>query len=221
MPSGSRRARRSRPRSGCRHCREHLCHQLAARSVHDGVAGSDDEVLGADVGLECEPATLGQVARVDVAPEIPAPQARVVPKGRKPVVVVRFHDVRKSQCDVRRAGPAMQLSAELLREHFRQRVARFGIRRVFLVDRRVCGLLALERQAEDRLARRPHDPAQPEQPSSFEHVVGAEHVRAEGRLLGVNSGRRYRCEVNDRLHACQAFDGLAKLGQVGQQKGRK
>ena len=37
-------------------------------------AGSDDEVLGADVGLEREPATLGDVARVDVAPQIPASQ---------------------------------------------------------------------------------------------------------------------------------------------------
>ena len=60
---------------GVGHCREHLCHQLTARSVHDGVAGSDDEVLGAYVGFECEPATLGHVARVDVAPQIPAPQA--------------------------------------------------------------------------------------------------------------------------------------------------
>jgi len=46
----------------------------------------------------------------------------------------------------------MQLPAELLGEHLRERVARFGISRVILVDRRVCGLLALERQADDRLA---------------------------------------------------------------------
>ena len=49
-------------------------------TVHHRVAGRDDEVLRADVGVEREPAALRDVARVDVAPEVPAPQAARRPR---------------------------------------------------------------------------------------------------------------------------------------------
>jgi hypothetical protein len=114
-------------------------------------------LLRAHVGLECEPAALGDVAGVDVAPEIPAPQGRVAPEGGKPLVLLRFHYVRESKRDVRRSGPPVQLATELFCEQFRKRVTRLRKRRVFLVDRRIRRLFPLERESEDRLARRPDD----------------------------------------------------------------
>ena len=192
-----------------------LRHQLAARAVHDGVRGGDDEVLCSHIGFERKPATLRDVARVDVAPQVPPPQGRVRPERGKPFVVRRLHDVREAKRDMRRRGPAVQLTAELFREQLRKRVARLRARRVFLVDRRVRGLLPLEREPEDRFARRPDDSLQAEHSRRLEDVVGAQHVRAERRLLGADPGRGNRRQVNDGVDARQALDGFAEVGQIG------
>jgi hypothetical protein len=48
---------------------------------------------------------------------------------------------------------------------------------VVLVDRRICRLLAFERQAEDRLAGGPDDPTQADQPGRLEDVVRAQGLR--------------------------------------------
>ena len=178
-------------------------------------------MLRAHIGFECEPATLGDVAGVDVAPQVPAAHARVVPIGREVLVVVRLHDVGKAERNVRRAGPPMQLPAELLGEQLRERVARFRVGGMFLVDWRVGGLLALERQAEDRFARCPDDAMQAEQPRRLEDVVRADGVCPEGRLLGPNPRRRDRRKVNDSIRTRQALDGLAEVGQIGEQKRRR
>src|SRR6266567_4777437 len=93
------------------HRRADLGHQVAARAVHDRVSSGDDEVLRGHVRLEREPATLSDVTGVDVTPEVPAPKGRVVPEGRKPLVVRGLHDVRETKRDVRRPRPAMQLAS--------------------------------------------------------------------------------------------------------------
>jgi hypothetical protein len=77
VPSRSTGACRTSPERGDSGPRVDLRHQLGTRAIHDGVRGRDDELLRAHVGLEREPATLGDVASVDVAPQIPAPQGRV------------------------------------------------------------------------------------------------------------------------------------------------
>ena len=91
---------------------------------------------------------------------------------------------------------------------------------MLFVDRGVCGLLALERQAEDRLARRPDDAGQAEQPRRLEDVVSAEHVRPERCFLGADLGRGNRRQVNNGVASGQALDGLAVVGQVGEERRR-
>jgi hypothetical protein len=92
---------------------------------------------------------------------------------------------------------------------------------MLLVDRRVLRQLPLERKPEDRLARRPDDAPETEHARGLEDVEGAQHVRAEGRLLGVDAGGGDGCEVHDRVGARQALHNLAELGQVGDQGGRR
>jgi hypothetical protein len=91
---------------------------------------------------------------------------------------------------------------------------------MLFVDRRVGWLLSLERQTENRLARRPHDPAQADEPRCLEDVVRAQNVRSKGGLLGVNSGCGNRREVNDGIRPVQRFDRLAEVGQVGEPRRR-
>src|SRR3954451_13776973 len=74
--------------------------------------------------LEAEPAALRDVRLVDVAPQIPLAQARVVPVRGELRVVLALHDVREAQADDRDAAPAVELARHLLAEHLRQRVAR-------------------------------------------------------------------------------------------------
>src|SRR5439155_18372990 len=109
------------------------------------------------IGGECKAAAQRNVPRVYIAPEVPAAQSRVLPEGGESIVILGFHDVREAQRDVRRAGPAVELSPQFLGKHLRERIARLRIWRMVFVDGRVSGLLTLERQTEDRLARRPHD----------------------------------------------------------------
>src|SRR5918998_4158646 len=71
---------------------EDLGHEVAAGAAHDGVGGGDDERLGpGDVGLKGTPHGLGDMGAVDVAPQVPPAQLRVVPEGREPLVVVPLH----------------------------------------------------------------------------------------------------------------------------------
>jgi dienelactone hydrolase len=124
-----------------------LGHQLVTGPVHDRVSGCDDEVLGADVLLQREPAAQGDVPHVDVAPQVPAAKARVVPVRREPLVVRWLHDVREPQRHMRLLSPAVQLPAELLGQELRQRITGLRIGRMLLVDRGVRWLLAFERQS--------------------------------------------------------------------------
>ena len=70
-------------RAAQRDGREDLGHQVRARAEHTRVGGRDDRDLRAvDGRLEAEPDRLRDVARVDVAPQVPAPDLRVVlPRG--------------------------------------------------------------------------------------------------------------------------------------------
>ena len=109
----------------------------------------------------------------------------------------------------------MELPADLLREQLRERVA--GLRVAADAPRRSArsGRLALEREPEDGLARSPDDAPKPVKSRRLEDVEGAEHVRAERHLLGVDPGGRNGRQVHDRVDAAQRFDGLAELGQIG------
>ena len=70
--------------------REHLGHQVGARARHDRVGGRDDRDLGAlDRGLQGEPRRRRHVARIDVPPQVPLAQVRVVPVRREERVIVR------------------------------------------------------------------------------------------------------------------------------------
>ena len=92
---------------------------------------------------------------------------------------------------------------------------------MLFVDGRVRWLLPLERQSENCLARRPDNALKTAQPRRLEDVVRAEHVRLEGRLLGVDARSRNGREVNDGVSARKALDSLAELGQVGEQRRRR
>jgi L-fuconolactonase len=199
-----------------RHLREDLRKQLEAGPVHHRVRGGDDEDLRArEVAQHGEPAALRHVARVDVAPEIPLAQARVVPERREPLVVGRLHDVREAEPDVRYSRPAIELPRHLLGDQLRERVAELRIGGVLLVDRRVRGALTLEREAEDGLARRPDHAAEAEEGPRAEDVVGAHRVDPERDLVGAQSRCRNRGQVDDGLRAAQRLHGLSEVGQVG------
>ena len=118
---------------------------------------------------------------------------------------------------MRGPAPAAELPRHLLGDDLRERVAGFRQQRVLLVDRRVAGQLALERQTERRLARRPDDAAEPEELRRREDVVRARGVHAERQLVRLQPGSRDRGEMDDRVGALERVDRLAVVGQVGDQ----
>ena len=122
--------------------------------------------------------------------------------------------------------PAVELARHLLAEDLRERVRGLGAQLVLLVDRRVVGR-RVEREAERRLARRPHDALQAQARGGGEDRVGARDVRAEGQVgRGVHGGGDRR-EMHDRLDARQLLgvaerlDRLAVVGEVGGQERRR
>jgi hypothetical protein len=190
----------------------------AARPAHAGVGGGDDRHLGAvDVGLEGAGNRLGHVPRVDVAPQVPLPDPRVVLPGLEPGVVRRLHDVRDPEPDERDAGPPGELVGHRLADELRERVGRLRPGRVGLVDRGV-GRRVVEWQPEDRLARGPDDPADAAVGGRREHVVRRERVVPE-RLAGrLDLRRRDRREVDDGVGAGDDLVALAQVGEVGQDR---
>jgi hypothetical protein len=79
----------------------------------------------------------------------------------------------------------------------------------------------VERQAEDRLAGRPHDVADAQLPRGREHVVRADRVVAEQLGAGHHPGSGHRTEVDHRVHTLvpvihlvQDLHGLAHVGEV-------
>lgn len=202
-----------------RHPGEHLGHELAARPAHHRVRGGDDEGLGApDIGLQRQPAALRHVADVDVAPQVPLADLRVLPVGGELLVVVALHDVGEAQADDRDPAPASELPGHLLTDHLGQRVAGLWAQRVRLIHRCVLRWL-VERQAQRGLAGGPDHPPQPEPGGRGEDRVGAEGVGADDHLGGGAVRRRDRRQVHHRVRAGQRLDGLAEVGQLGGQMG--
>ena len=74
-----------------------------------------------------------------------------------------------------------------------------------------------ERQAQDRLARGPHDALETDLRCRAEDVVRAEGVDLERLPDGAHARRRDRREVDDRVGAAEGLDRLAHGGQVGSQ----
>ena len=106
-PGRCRAASRTRSSSaGQRHAGEDLAHQVRRRPVHDRVGGRDDDerrpLTGASQG---QPAGGGDVADVDVAPQVPLAQVRVGPvPGNRCVVLGGVH-VGQPQANERDAAP--------------------------------------------------------------------------------------------------------------------
>ena len=177
---------------------EHLGHQLTARPAHHGVGSGDDEVVSPiDVGLERAPHALRHMALIDVAPQVPLAQVRIVLEPGKPFVVRADHHVGEPQPDDRRPVPPVHLARHLLAENLRQRIARLRAN-VRLIDGRVIGW-GIERQPERRLARCPHDARQAKMTRRGEDRVRARDVRAEHLIRSGVRRRRDRRKVDDRL----------------------
>src|SRR5207247_763504 len=101
----------------------------------------------------------------------------------------------------------------LLRDQLRERVAEVRQRRVLLVDRRVRRLLALERQAEHGLARRPDDAAQTEHRGGREDVVGARRGPAGPWPLRPVAGGR---EAGRMTGAARSFWAPGRANLIGE-----
>src|SRR5215213_7509085 len=84
-----------------------------------------------------------------------------------------------------------------------------------LVDGSVGRLLAVEREPERGLTRRPHDAPGTERGGCAEDVVGADGVVAESLSLRVASRRRDGGKVNHTLDSSQDLERFAQVGQVG------
>ena len=85
-----------------------------------------------------------------------------------------------------------------------------------LVDRREGGR-DVEREPEDRLARRPDYAFHAVVDRGLEDVVGRQGVDAKGLALGPQAGRGDGGEMDDGVGAGERVLGLAEIGQVGHQ----
>ena len=210
-----------------RDVREDLRHQLAARPLHHRVGRGDDErVRSSDVGFERALDALGDMALVDVAPEVPLAEVRVVPEAGEALVVGALHDVREAEPDERDAAPAVELPCHLLAEHLRQRVGGLGAQLVLLVDRRIVGR-PVERETERRLARSPDHALQACAHGGCEDRVRAHDVGSEDGIRRGVHGRRDRRQVNHRVGsrhlrgtAVEDLEGLSEVGEVGGEERR-
>ena len=190
--------------AGQRDVGEDLGHQVRAGAGHHGVVGGDDADLGSGhVRGQPEPAGLGDVPAVDVAPQVPLAQRGVVPERGEPGVVVGLHDVRDPQGHDRDPGSPVELGRERLAGELREGVARLRSRLDGLVDRRELRR-RVEREAEHGLARRPDDALEPVGLGRGEHVVRRQDVVAErvGRRADARGGDRG--EVDDGVVAARA-----------------
>src|SRR6266496_4307110 len=92
-----------------RDTREDLGEKLGGRAVHDRIRRRDDEARTApdDVcgRLERKSAGRRDVARVDVAPEVPLARVRIGPDRRELLVVAGAHDVGETKRDERYPRP--------------------------------------------------------------------------------------------------------------------
>ena len=116
-------------------------------------------------------------------------------------------------------APAGELGGHLLTHQLREGVVEFGESLVVLVDGGVAGLLPVERDPDERLARGPHHPLHAKGHRGREHVVGAHRVDAEGRFVGEDVGRRNGGQMDDGVGALQRVDRLTEIGQVGVEGG--
>ena len=170
----------------------------AAATMHVSAPSSGD--------LERQPGGLCHVARVHVPPEVPPAQLGVIPEGREPGVVIGFHDVRDAQGHEADPGPSRELRGHRLAGQLRQCVAGLRARLDRLVDRRE-DRGHVERQPEDRLARRPDHAAQPVGDGRVEDVVRRQGVDPERLALRAQPGCRDRREVHDRVDAGERVHG--------------
>src|SRR5579875_633315 len=110
------------------HAGEDLCQQFAAGLFHDGIRRRDDKHLGPrDAGFQSQTATLRDITCIDIAPQVPLTQARVLRKGGETFVVVRLHDIRETQSNKWNTATAIELTRHLLADNLRERVTRFRI----------------------------------------------------------------------------------------------
>ena len=111
------------------------------------------------------------------------------------------------------AVPPGELGGHRLADELRERVGRLGSRLDRLVDRRE-GRRDVERQTEDRLARRPHDAPDAVGDRRREDVVGGLGIDPEGLALGPEPRGRDGREMDDRVGAGERILRLAEVGQV-------
>src|SRR5258708_39939265 len=77
------------------HIRKDLSHEVTVRAVHHRISSSDDERFRAvNIGLKPTPRTLRDIARIDVAPQIPFAESRILRVTWEALVIVGFHNVR-------------------------------------------------------------------------------------------------------------------------------
>ena len=112
-------------------------------------------------------------------------------------------------------GRPVRLGGQRLADELRQGVRALRSRRDRLVDRREVGR-AVERQAEDGLARCPDDPPDAGRRGRVEHVPGREGVDPERLALRPDLRGRDRGEVDDRVRAPDDVVDLAEIGEVRQ-----
>ena len=137
------------------------------------------------------------VARVDVAPQVPRRSRASSQYDGKAGVVVGLHDVRDAQPD---EGPIAGPPRELRRPSSRRRASTAHTTSpgaasiVSSIGAKSGG--RVERQAEHRLRRRPDHPLDAGAVGRGEHVVGRQRVDPEGLAVGPQLRRRDRGEVD-------------------------
>jgi hypothetical protein len=137
------------------------------------------------------------------------------------LVVARLHDVGKAQCDERYPRPLRDVPGDRLAPNLRQRVGHRGHRVMFLIHRGIPRreprgfqerhLLRghPEGEPQGRLARRPHDPAQPQARRSMEDVEVHRHVGGERDRWSADARRRNVGQVNHGLRRSASYGSLS------------
>ena len=165
-----------------------------------------------------EPGRGRHVPRVDVAPQVPLPEPRVVPVrrevARSPRASMMFEIRRPTNADRRSGGRTA--SAIVSPTSFESEYDDSGPRLDGLVDRRE-RRRRVERQAEDRLARGPDDAPHPVRDGRREDVVGRHRVDPERLAVGAEARGRDRREMDDGVDAGERVLRLAR-GRSGRRR---